>query len=57
MAPTIGFVVAAFLDGNGALMVEYTYDAWGKLLNTVDNSGINLGTINPLRYRGYYYYR
>ncbi|MBE6766102.1 MAG: RHS repeat-associated core domain-containing protein [Ruminococcaceae bacterium] len=36
-------------------MVEYTYDAWGKLLNTVDNSGINLGSINPLRYRGYYY--
>ncbi|MBE6766104.1 MAG: RHS repeat-associated core domain-containing protein [Ruminococcaceae bacterium] len=36
-------------------MVEYTYDAWGKLLNTVDNSGINLGTMNPLRYRGYYY--
>ncbi len=47
--------IIAILDSNGNCMVEYTYDAWGKLLNTVDNSAINLGTINPLRYRGYYY--
>ncbi len=47
--------IVAILDLNGNLMVEYTYDAWGKLLEISDYSGNNLGTINPLRYRGYYY--
>ncbi len=47
--------IIAILDGQGVCLVEYTYDAWGKLLNVEDNSDINLGTINPLRYRGYYY--
>lgn len=47
--------IIAILDGNGECMVKYTYDAWGKILNIEDNSNINLGTINPLRYRGYYY--
>ncbi len=47
--------IVAILDSNGTCMVEYTYDAWGKLLEISDYSGNNLGTINPLRYRGYYY--
>ena len=35
-------------------MVKYTYDAWGN--HTVeDNTDCNLGTLNPFRYRGYYY--
>ena len=37
------------------LVVEYTYDPWGKLLNITDTSGTDIGAINPLRYRGYYY--
>ena len=37
------------------LVVEYTYDPWGKLLSITDTSGTNIGTLNPLRYRGYYY--
>ncbi|MBE6146584.1 MAG: RHS repeat-associated core domain-containing protein, partial [Firmicutes bacterium] len=28
---------------------------WGAISSIVDNSGINLGTINPFRYRSYYY--
>ncbi len=36
-------------------MVKYTYNAWGKSLEISDYSENNLGTINPLRYRGYYY--
>ena len=35
-------------------MAEYSYDAWGK--HTVTNHTIdNIGDINPIRYRGYYY--
>ena len=36
-------------------MVEYTYDAWGKLLSTTGTLATSLGKDNPLRYRGYYY--
>ena len=36
-------------------VVSYTYDPWGKLLSVTDTSGTNIGTLNPLRYRGYYY--
>ena len=39
----------------GAQVVSYTYDPWGKLLSVTDTSGTDIGTINPLRYRGYYY--
>ena len=39
----------------GAQVVSYTYDPWGKLLNITDTSGTDIGTLNPLRYRGYYY--
>ncbi|MDE5889049.1 MAG: RHS repeat-associated core domain-containing protein, partial [Bacilli bacterium] len=36
-------------------IVTYEYDSWGALVNITDNSNINLGTINPFRYRSYYY--
>ena len=39
----------------GAQVVSYTYDPWGKLLNITDTSDTNIGALNPLRYRGYYY--
>ena len=35
----------------GNLVAEYVYDSWGKLVNTPTE----IGKINPLRYRGYYY--
>lgn len=34
--------------------IEYYYDAYGRIINKVDTSGINLSDINPFRYRGYY---
>ena len=37
----------------GQIVVEYTYDAWGNILNI--SGDLELGTINPLRYRGYFY--
>ena len=38
---------------DGTLVVRYVYDAWGnhRIITNVDN----IGTINPIRYRGYYY--
>jgi len=47
--------IEGILDLNGNLVVEYTYDAWGKVLSVNDTSNINLGMLNPMRYRGYYY--
>jgi len=43
--------VVAIVDATGALMAEYTYDAWGTVLSA---SGYLAGA-NPIRYRGYYY--
>ena len=47
--------VIALADGQtGKLAATYTYDAWGKC--TVTNAtGFTIGTLNPFRYRGYYY--
>ena len=46
--------VIEILDTNGNTVVKYTYDAWGN--HTVaDYTEFNLGNINPIRYRGYYY--
>ena len=47
--------VIGLYSTTGAVVAEYTYDPWGKLLNITDTSGTNIGTLNPLRYRGYYY--
>ena len=35
-------------------MVKYYYNAYGKIINKVDTSGINLSEINPFRYQSYY---
>ena len=43
--------IVGILDSTVALVVEYKYDAWGKLLSS---SG-TLANVNPLRYRGYLY--
>ena len=43
------------------LQVLYTYDAWGKILSIKDGNGneitsdTNIGKLNSLRYRSYYY--
>lgn len=45
--------ITAIYDTNGNIMAEYVYDAWGNHTITTDISGI--GTLNPFRYRGYYF--
>ena len=42
-------------DANGNTVVSYTYDPWGKLLSISDSTSTGIGTLNPFRYRGYYY--
>ena len=45
--------ITAIYDGNGTLKAQYVYDAWGNHIITVNVDGI--GTLNPFRYRGYYF--
>ena len=46
---------------NNAVVANYQYDAWDKLLYVYDNSGTeitdanHIAHLNPFRYRGYYY--
>ena len=47
--------VVGLIDSTGALVVQYTYDAWGRLLSTSGTAASTLGLNNPLRYRGYVY--
>ena len=45
--------VTGLVDMNGALVVEYGYDAWGKPVFTEGSMAGTLGRDNPFRYRGY----
>ena len=45
--------IIAITDATGTVVAEYSYDAWGKCTITCDCCGI--ASINPYRYRGYYY--
>ena len=47
--------IIGIVDFNGNLVVEYTYDAYGNIINIIDESNLNIGTINPFRYRSYYF--
>ena len=39
----------------GTVLVEYSYDAWGNVLDISGTYASTLGQNNPIRYRGYYY--
>ena len=47
--------VIAITDNTGAVVARYTYDAWGKCTIVSDDSDVGIATINPFRYRSYYY--
>ena len=48
--------VIALVDESGNRLVEYTYDAWGNILDTVYYGDAQYyATYNPFRYRGYVY--
>jgi len=45
--------VLGILDSNGTKVVEYTYTAWGELVEVTGNT--SLAYLNPIRYREYVY--
>ena len=45
--------IVTVLDTAGTVVVQYKYDAWGKLLSTAGSMADTLGKLNPFRYRGY----
>ena len=47
--------IVAILDSNGAAVVQYKYDAWGKQISKTGSMASTLGTLQPFRYRGYVY--
>lgn len=47
--------IVGIIDSNGNEVVQYTYDAWGKVLSTAGTMASTLGTVQPFRYRGYVY--
>ena len=47
--------VIGLYDANGSVVVEYTYDAWGKPLTTTGSLASTVGVKNPYRYRSYPY--
>ena len=49
--------VVRILNSTGNIVVEYTYDAWGKVLTISGSMASTLGQYNPFRYRSYYYDR
>ena len=49
-----GDVVAIF-DKNVETVARYSYDAWGVCTVVSDTSDCAIATVNPYRYRGYYY--
>ncbi len=47
--------VIAIVDKDAETVAKYTYDAWGVHTILQDTSNCQIATINPFRYRGYYY--
>ena len=51
--------VIAIVDKDAETVARYSYDAWGAVTSEVTytdlTKGVDIATINPFRYRGYYY--
>ena len=47
--------IIAITNHYGDVLARYSYDAWGVCTITSDSSDCAIATINPFRYRGYYY--
>ena len=47
--------VTGVVDASGNIVVEYKYDAWGKIIGRTGSLVSTLGYLNPFRYRGYVY--
>ena len=50
--------IVGITSPSGKMKVSYTYDPWGRLINIesdLDPYERDIATLNPFRYRGYYY--
>ena len=47
--------VIGITDQDANIVARYTYDAWGVCTIVEDRTDCNIATVNPFRYRGYYY--
>ena len=47
--------VIAIVEKDANTVAKYSYDAWGVCTIIQDTSGCSIATVNPFRYRGYYY--
>ena len=47
--------MTGIVDSEMNVVVEYSYDAWGKLIDTTGSEADFIGKLNPFLYRGYYY--
>ena len=47
--------VIAIVDKDAQTVARYSYDAWGVPEVKLDSSNCQIATVNPFRYRGYYY--
>ncbi len=47
--------IIRILDESGTVVVEYTYDTWGKLIDIDGPAKDTVGVLNPYRYRSYRY--
>ena len=47
--------ILGIVSAYGAVVASYTYDVWGNVLSVTGSMSASLGTLNPLRYRGYVY--
>ena len=47
--------ITGIIDNTGTLVVQYSYDTWGKVLAVTGTMAATVGALNPIRYRGYYY--
>ncbi len=47
--------IIEIVDKNCHTVTKYSYDAWGQCTVVVDTTSCGIATINPFRYRAYYY--
>ena len=47
--------IISITNSSGIVVAKYSYDAWGACTIDSDTSGVSIATINPFRYRGYYF--
>ena len=47
--------IIVITNKDGQVVARYTYDAWGVCTDVWDASGVGIASINPFRYRGYYW--